>query len=55
MATDGSVSVVVANLYMTFFENMALRTAVEAGVEAPDIWYRFVDDVVTRFKVTGVR
>ena len=40
VAMGGSVSVVMANLYMNFFEEMALRMAVGAGVEVPDVWYR---------------
>ena len=30
--------------------DMALRMAVKAGVEVPDVWYRFVDDVIARFR-----
>ena len=35
------VSAVVANLYMQFFEEMALRLA----LVAPKLWKRYVDDV----------
>ena len=50
VAMGGSVSVVVANLYMFFFEEMALKEASKVGLLVPDVWFRYVDDVVARFK-----
>ena len=44
------VSAVVANLYMEFFEELALRTA----PARPRIWKRYVDDTFTLVKKDDV-
>ena len=35
---------------MFFFEEMALDGARKVGVPVPDVWFRYVDDVVARFR-----
>jgi len=52
VAMGGSVSVVVANIYMFHFEELALSSARRLGLLVPDHWLRFVDDVLTRFSGT---
>ena len=44
----GSVSVVVANIFMIHFESVALSSAQNMSVVATDFWIRFVDDILLR-------
>ena len=44
-----SLGCVVANVYMCFFEEMALRTALRRDLPTPLIWIRYVDDILTMF------
>ena len=44
------VGCTVANLYMTFFEEMALNSAKRIGIPQPGLWIRYVDDVFIIFR-----
>ena len=35
---------------MFFFEEMALKEASKVDLLVPDVWFRYVDDVVARFR-----
>ena len=49
VAMGSGVSCVVANIYMFFFEEMALESARNLGLSTPSLWLRYVDDVLARF------
>ena len=49
VAMGSSLSGVVANLYMFYFEKMARESALERGLTVPTFWVRFVDDVLAQF------
>ena len=49
-AMGSPVSPVVANLYMEHFE----RTALESATNPPSMWYRYVDDTMTRIQETEI-
>ena len=49
VAMDSPISSVAANLLMEAFEEKALRTAAEEGIE-PRFWKRYVDDVFSLIK-----
>jgi hypothetical protein len=41
----------MANIYMTFYENMALDSAKVLGIAVPSLWLRYVDDVFILFRL----
>ena len=49
VAMGSNLGCVVANVYMRFFEEMALSTAANVGLPAPFLWLRYVDDVLCTF------
>lgn len=50
IAMGSSLSVVVANIYMFHFEEMALQEGMSRGLQVPDVWMRYIDDILARFK-----
>jgi hypothetical protein len=49
VAMGSSLGCVVANVYMCFFEDMALSTALRRDLPTPLIWIRYVDDILAMF------
>jgi hypothetical protein len=50
VAMGSSLGCTVAVVYMNFFESMALASASSAGLRVPDLWIRYVDDVLVLFR-----
>ena len=49
VAMGSSLGCVVACIYMRFFEEMALNSAVDQSLPVPLLWIRYVDDVLAMF------
>ena len=49
VAMGRSLGCVVANIYMSFFETMALRLSPASDIMPPFFWIRYVDDVLAIF------
>lgn len=50
VAMGSNLGCVAANIYMRFFEDLALRSAPLAGAPSPLLWIRYVDDALCMFR-----
>ena len=49
VAMGSNIGCVIANIYMRFFEEMALARAPQLDLPLPLLWLRYVDDVIALF------
>ena len=47
-----NLSCIIADIYMTYFENVAFEEALRKQITQPVFWIRHVDDVLAIYKDT---